>query len=151
MCRSKRPQHGPGWYSQFVAKCVQKGEPYREKAVSIPSGGFFFVVKMFCISDWTTSQYGSCGIDFFGLLAIQPLPLSPSPGTDDLIPRDTLLTRDTLRDPLSSRLQWCHRRVQTPERTIPPHHSARHCTCRWRTTTPPSSRCIPTDKSEKSN
>src|SRR2546426_12552533 len=53
---------------------------------------------------------------------------------------------DTLRDPLSSPLQGCHRRVHCPERTIPPHHSAHRCTCRWRTTSPPFSRCIPTDK-----
>src|SRR6266851_1241334 len=104
------------------------------------------MVRMFCISDWTTSQYGSCGIGFFVLLAIQPLPPLPSPCTDNPIQRDTFLTRDTLRDPLSSPLQWCHRRVQPLERTIPPHHSAHRYTCRWRKTNPPPSPCTPDDK-----
>src|SRR2546422_11763795 len=105
------------------------------------------MVRMFCISDWTTSQYGSCDIDFFVLLTIQPLPpFLLSPCTDDLIQSDTLLKQNTLRDPLSSRLQWCHRRVHCQERTIPPHHTAHRCTCRWRTTTSAYAPCIPTDK-----
>src|SRR6266498_4502810 len=105
------------------------------------------MVRMFCISDWTTSQYGSCGIDFFGLLAIQPLPpLLLSPCTDDLISSDTSLKRYTLRDLLSSRLQSCHRRVPPLEKTIPLHHTAHRCTCRWRTTNPSSSPCTPDDK-----
>src|SRR5712691_7482926 len=66
--------------------------------------------------------------------------------TDSLIHRDTLLTRDTLRDPLASPPQSCHRRVHCPERTIPPHHTAHRCTCRWRTTTSAYSPCIPSDK-----
>src|SRR5262249_50411729 len=56
------------------------------------------------------------------------------------------LTRDTLRDPLSLRLQWCHRRVQILERTIPPHHTAHRCTCRWRNTTSAYTPCTPADK-----
>src|SRR5262249_10781555 len=56
------------------------------------------------------------------------------------------LTRDTLQDPLSSPLQWCHRRVQPQEKTILPHHSAHRCTCRWRMTNPPFSQCIPDDR-----
>src|SRR5882724_9842345 len=99
------------------------------------------------IRDWTTSQYGSRGTDCFVLRAIQTFPLfALLLSTDDLIQRDTSLTRDTLRDPLASRLQWCHRRVPPLEKTIPPHHTAHRCTCRWRTTNPPFSRCIPTDK-----
>ncbi len=54
--------------------------------------------------------------------------------------------RDTLRAQLALRLQGCHRRVHCLERTMPPHHSALRCTCRWRTTSPPCSRCIPADK-----
>src|SRR6266542_4788127 len=105
------------------------------------------MVRMFCIRDWTTSQYGSCCIGFFVLLAMQPFPLfSLLLSTDDLIQSDTLLKQNTLRDPLSSPLQGCHRRVHCPERTIPLHHTAHRCTCRWRTTTAASSPCIPTDK-----
>src|SRR5437879_6225213 len=105
------------------------------------------MVRMFCISDWTTSQYGSCGKGFFVRLAIQPLPpFLLSPCTDDLIQSDTLLKQNTLRDPLSSRLQSCHRRVPPLEKTIPLHHTAHRCTCRWRTTTSAYSLCIPTDK-----
>src|SRR2546425_6793635 len=54
--------------------------------------------------------------------------------------------RDTLRDLLSSRLQWSHRRVHSLGRTIPLHHTAHRCTCRWRTTTSANSPCMPTDK-----
>src|SRR5262245_43412238 len=96
---------------------------------------------------WTISQYGSRGRRGLVFLAIESLlSLSPSPCTDDLIHRDPLLTRDTLRAPLSSPLQGCHRRVQLQEKTIPPHHSAHRCICRWRMTNPPSSLCIPDDK-----
>src|SRR5712691_9642732 len=105
------------------------------------------MVRMFCISDWTTSQYGSRGRRGFVLFAIAPLPpFLLSPCTDAVAFGDTLLTRDTLRDLLASLLQSCHRRVQPLERTIPPHHSAHRCTCRWRKTNPPSSPCTPDDK-----
>src|SRR6266446_449949 len=87
------------------------------------------MVRMCCISDWTTSHYGSCGRDCFGLLAIPPLPsLLLSPCTDGLISSDTSLKRDTLRDLLSLRLQSCHRRVPPLEKTIPPHHTTHRCT-----------------------
>src|SRR5215510_14038954 len=105
------------------------------------------MVRMFCIRDWTTSQYGSRDRRGFVLFAIEPLPqFLLSPCTDMVTFGATLLTRDTLRDPLSSPLQSCHRRVQLLERTIPPHHSAHRCTCRSRMTSPPCSRCIPDDK-----
>src|SRR6266704_7191743 len=105
------------------------------------------MVRMFCIRDWTTSQYGSRGTDFFVLRAMQPFPLFAFLlSTDDLLSSATSLTRDTLRDPLSSPLQECHRRVHCPERTIPPHHTAHRCTCRWRTTTSAYAPCIPTGK-----
>src|SRR6266567_3079916 len=76
---------------------------------------------------------------------ITPPPLLLSPCTYTVIFGDTELRLYTLRAQLSSRLQWCHRRVQTLERTIPPHHSAHRCTCRWRTTTSAYAPCIPTD------
>src|SRR5712691_10823984 len=66
--------------------------------------------------------------------------------TDDLLSSNTSLTRDTLRDLLALRLQWYHRRVPPLERTTHPHHSAHRCTCRWRTTNPPFSRCIPDER-----
>src|SRR5713101_8421802 len=66
--------------------------------------------------------------------------------TDDPLSSNTSLTRDTLRDLLALRLQWYHRRVPPLERTTPLHHSAHHCTCRWRMTSPPFSRCIPDDR-----
>src|SRR5215831_20556678 len=69
-------------------------------------------------------------------------------GTDAVHGASTagLFRMDTLRARLSSPLPGCHRRVPLLERTIPPRHTAHHYTCRWRTTNPPSSPCIPTDK-----
>src|SRR6266581_7762048 len=81
------------------------------------------------------------------LRAMQPFPLfSLFLSTDDLLSSNILLKRDTLRDRLSSPLQRCHRRVHSPERTTPPHHTAHRCTCRWRKTNLPSSPCTPDDK-----
>src|SRR5712691_8712991 len=105
------------------------------------------MLRMSCIRDWTTSQYGSRGIDCFALRAMQPFPLfSLFLSTDDLLSSNILLKRDTLRDRLSSPLQRCHRRVHSPERTTPPHHTAHRCTCRWRKTNLPSAPCTPDDK-----